>query len=96
MHSHAHALELDEARFDRELKAGVHRAAVHRQEISGWHSHVISTPTFFSPSSGLLVPTKEVSKPSRLAFVGKPSRLADSREGKAGRLTYLDRHANSI
>jgi uncharacterized OsmC-like protein len=47
VHAHAHALGLDEARFDRELKAGVHRGAVHRQEISGWHSHVLSTPTFF-------------------------------------------------
>jgi uncharacterized OsmC-like protein len=47
IHAHAHALGLDEARFERELKAGAHRDAVHRQEISGWHSHVRSTPTFF-------------------------------------------------
>src|SRR6185436_2134341 len=37
VHGHAHTLGLDEARFDRELKAGVYRDAVHRQEISGWH-----------------------------------------------------------
>ena len=40
-------LGLDLARFDRELDAGAHRAAVKAQEISGWHSHVLSTPTFF-------------------------------------------------
>jgi uncharacterized OsmC-like protein/predicted DsbA family dithiol-disulfide isomerase len=44
---HARTLGLDEARFERELRAGIHRDAVHRQEISGWHSHVRSTPTFF-------------------------------------------------
>ena len=45
--AHARTLGLDEARFERELKTGVYREAVHRQEISGWHSHVLSTPTFF-------------------------------------------------
>jgi len=45
--AHAHALGLDEGRFERELSARVHRDAVHRQEVSGWHSHVRSTPTFF-------------------------------------------------
>jgi uncharacterized OsmC-like protein/predicted DsbA family dithiol-disulfide isomerase len=43
----ATALGLDVARFERELDGGVHRQAVHRQETSGWHSHVLSTPTFF-------------------------------------------------
>src|SRR5579863_5241006 len=45
--AHARALGLDEARFERELRAGVYRETVHRQEVSGWHSHVRSTPTFF-------------------------------------------------
>jgi len=40
-------LGLDALRFDAELTAGTFRAAVHEQEISGWHSHVLSTPTFF-------------------------------------------------
>jgi protein-disulfide isomerase/uncharacterized OsmC-like protein len=40
-------LGLDVARFERELGTGAHRQAVHEQELSGWHSHVISTPTFF-------------------------------------------------
>jgi uncharacterized OsmC-like protein len=43
----AGTLGLDLARFDRELDAGAHRPAVRAQEVSGWHSHVLSTPTFF-------------------------------------------------
>ena len=43
----AGTLGLDLARFDRELDAGAHRAPVKAQEVSGWHSHVLSTPTFF-------------------------------------------------
>ena len=43
----AGTLGLDVARFDRELDAGAYRAAVRAQEVSGWHSHVLSTPTFF-------------------------------------------------
>jgi uncharacterized OsmC-like protein/predicted DsbA family dithiol-disulfide isomerase len=43
----ASRIGLDAARFDADLKGGVFRAAVHQQEISGWHSHVLSTPTFF-------------------------------------------------
>jgi uncharacterized OsmC-like protein len=43
----AGTLALDLARFDRELDAGAHRATVKAQEVSGWHSHVLSTPTFF-------------------------------------------------
>ena len=43
----AGTLGLDLARFDRELDSGAHRATVKAQEISGWHSHVLSTPTFF-------------------------------------------------
>jgi uncharacterized OsmC-like protein/predicted DsbA family dithiol-disulfide isomerase len=38
---------LDPAPFERELAAGTARAAVRAQEVTGWHSHVISTPTFF-------------------------------------------------
>jgi len=38
---------LDAAAFERELDAGTGRPAVRAQEVSGWHSHVISTPTFF-------------------------------------------------
>jgi putative redox protein len=44
---HARALGLDQARFERELRGGAYRETVHRQEVSGWHSHVRSTPTFF-------------------------------------------------
>jgi uncharacterized OsmC-like protein len=40
-------LPLDQARFAAELAAGTYRAIVHAQEISGWHAHVLSTPTFF-------------------------------------------------
>jgi uncharacterized OsmC-like protein len=40
-------LGLDGARFEDELRRHVHRDAVHAQEASGWHSHVLSTPTFF-------------------------------------------------
>lgn len=38
---------LDIPRFEEELRRGLPRKAVHDQEISGWHSHVLSTPTFF-------------------------------------------------
>jgi uncharacterized OsmC-like protein/predicted DsbA family dithiol-disulfide isomerase len=43
----AGTLGLDLARFDRELDTGAHRGTVRAQEVSGWHSHVLSTPTFF-------------------------------------------------
>ena len=43
----ARALELDVARFERELDAGAYHQAVRAQEISGFHSHVLATPTFF-------------------------------------------------
>jgi putative redox protein len=43
----AREIGLDAGSFDRDLDAGVYKAAVHAQEISGWHSHVLSTPTFF-------------------------------------------------
>ena len=38
---------LDAAAFERDLDAGAYRAIVRAQEVSGWHSHVLSTPTFF-------------------------------------------------
>lgn len=44
---HARQLGLDMARFEADLASGAFRAVVHAQEISGWHSHVLSTPTFF-------------------------------------------------
>src|SRR4051812_39645006 len=37
---------LDMSRFEEEMRRGQPRKAVHDQEISGWHSHVLSTPTF--------------------------------------------------
>jgi uncharacterized OsmC-like protein len=43
----AGTLGLDLERFDRELDSGAYRATVKTQEVSGWHSHVLSTPTFF-------------------------------------------------
>jgi uncharacterized OsmC-like protein len=43
----AQAVGLDVPRFERELDSGAHAKAVHEQEISGWHGHVLSTPTFF-------------------------------------------------
>jgi uncharacterized OsmC-like protein/predicted DsbA family dithiol-disulfide isomerase len=43
----ARDLELDMVRFERELDAGTYHPAVRAQEISGWHSHVLATPTFF-------------------------------------------------
>ena len=43
----AHELGLDVARFERDLDSRAFREAVHEQEISGWHSHVLATPTFF-------------------------------------------------
>jgi uncharacterized OsmC-like protein/predicted DsbA family dithiol-disulfide isomerase len=43
----ARDLGIDGDAFGRELDGHVHRAAVRAQELSGWHSHVLSTPTFF-------------------------------------------------
>ncbi len=43
----ARELGLDAAGFERDLDAGTFRKAVHAQEVSGFHSHVLSTPTFF-------------------------------------------------
>ena len=43
----ARGLGIDAAAFEAELDGHAHRAAVHAQELSGCHSHVISTPTFF-------------------------------------------------
>jgi uncharacterized OsmC-like protein/predicted DsbA family dithiol-disulfide isomerase len=43
----AREVGLDVEGFDRDLDAGTYRAAVHSEEILGWHSHVLSTPTFF-------------------------------------------------
>jgi uncharacterized OsmC-like protein/predicted DsbA family dithiol-disulfide isomerase len=43
----ASGVGLDMERLTREIDTGVHRPAVHEQEISGWHSHVLATPTFF-------------------------------------------------
>ncbi len=43
----ARALDLDVERFERELDSHLHARRVHEQEISGWHSHVLATPTFF-------------------------------------------------
>ena len=40
-------LDLDPTRFDADLRGRLFQATVHEQEISGWHSHVLSTPTFF-------------------------------------------------
>jgi uncharacterized OsmC-like protein/predicted DsbA family dithiol-disulfide isomerase len=38
---------LDVPAFERDLDGGAFRAAVRAQEVTGWHSHVLSTPTFF-------------------------------------------------
>jgi uncharacterized OsmC-like protein/predicted DsbA family dithiol-disulfide isomerase len=43
----ARELGLDVARFEADLDGRAFREAVRRQEVSGWHSHVLSTPTFF-------------------------------------------------
>ncbi len=43
----ARELGIDGAAFAAELDGHVHREAVKAQELSGWHSHVLSTPTFF-------------------------------------------------
>jgi len=45
--AHAAALGLDLKRFESDLQSGVYKTVVHEQEISGWHSHVLATPTFF-------------------------------------------------
>jgi uncharacterized OsmC-like protein/predicted DsbA family dithiol-disulfide isomerase len=43
----ARAIALDPAQLERDLDAGSYREAVRAQEVSGWHSHVLATPTFF-------------------------------------------------
>jgi protein-disulfide isomerase/uncharacterized OsmC-like protein len=59
----ARDLGFDVAAFAAELDGHVHREAVHAQELSGWHSHVISTPTFFI---------------NGVRFEDAPERLADA------------------
>lgn len=44
---YAQRLGLDLERFTRELREHRYHAVVREQEVSGWHSHVISTPTLF-------------------------------------------------
>jgi protein-disulfide isomerase len=44
---YARRLGLDVDRFQAELQSGAHQGRVHDQEVGGWPSHVISTPTFF-------------------------------------------------
>jgi protein-disulfide isomerase len=44
---YATSLGLDVAKFKASLGADVHRARVHTDDLSGVHSHVISTPSFF-------------------------------------------------
>src|SRR5262245_58202682 len=43
----ARDIGLDVTAFERDLEGGAYRAVVRAQEVSGWHSHVLSTPTFF-------------------------------------------------
>ncbi|HXU64873.1 MAG TPA: thioredoxin domain-containing protein [Polyangia bacterium] len=43
----ARAVGLDPAELEQAWAAGTYRPAVKTQEVSGWHSHVLSTPTFF-------------------------------------------------
>jgi uncharacterized OsmC-like protein/protein-disulfide isomerase len=43
----AREIGLDVEAFERDLDAHTYRPAVRVQEVSGWHSHVLSTPTFF-------------------------------------------------
>lgn len=43
----ARRVGLDPVQLETAWAAGTYRAAVKAQEISGWHSHVLSTPTFF-------------------------------------------------
>jgi uncharacterized OsmC-like protein/predicted DsbA family dithiol-disulfide isomerase len=59
----ARDLGLDVAAFAAELDGRVHREAIRAQELSGFHSHVISTPTFFI---------------NGVRFEDAPERLADA------------------
>ncbi len=43
----ARELGLDAGQLQRDWAAGTYRPAVKGQEASGWHSHVLATPTFF-------------------------------------------------
>jgi len=43
----ARRVGLDPAELEAAWASGTYRPAVKAQEISGWHSHVLSTPTFF-------------------------------------------------
>ena len=67
----AKEIGLDAAAFERDFDAGTYRAAVKAQEVSGFHSHVISTPTFFI---------------NGVRFEDAPDRLADA-VARAERLT---------
>jgi uncharacterized OsmC-like protein/protein-disulfide isomerase len=84
---------LDVGRFADELARGVYRKAVHEQEISGWHSHVLATPTFFINGVRFdeaieALPaaiTRAIRKAEQAALVFRDVRVAttDSRRGVA-------------
>ena len=67
-------LPLDQARFAAELAAGTYREVVHAQEISGWHSHVLSTPTFFI--DGVRLDDAVSALPTAIANVRRKKQLA--------------------
>ena len=79
----AKAIGLDMDRFERDLKTGAFLEAVHRQEISGWHSHVLSTPTFFI---------------NGVRFDDAPSALTAWRAGRAAapEYRYGQRHTRGL
>jgi len=69
----ARTLGLDMERFDREVDGGVYRSAIHRQEISGWHSHVLQTPTFFV--NGVRLEDAPDTLPAAVSQVARKERL---------------------
>ena len=91
----ARTLALDVARFERELDAGTHRQAVHEQEISGWHSHVLSTPTFFindvrfedAPDALVAAVARARRLEARTHAVFRAARVESTQDGRRHRIT---------
>jgi uncharacterized OsmC-like protein len=87
-------LGLDLARFERELDSGAHRATVKAQEVSGWHSHVLSTPTFFI--NGVRFEDAASALPAAINSAARQDRIEHQLFREVRVETTADRHQQAL